>query len=319
MKKILFFVILLIPFMVKADSNSINISCPDKIRVNTEGECTITGVASSDIDAITAELILSDNLSLVSFTPNASWTGGIENGNLSLSRVNSTTRWTNGDFDIGTLTVKASSYVYDSLEHVGFTDVKFSFEENTYSGTTVYEGIIIPNNDNTLKELSIDNGILSPSFDPNVTEYTASSADTSLNITAIPNSKTATVQETGEVELSTGRSIININVTAEDGRTRTYKITFVGQVYEFNVNSGSTTTDNETTNNGEITNNSENTNNNSSSNNETTGDVTIGASTDDSVSSNASTGSFIIYVIILVGILAIAGMTVYYLKLTKKK
>ncbi len=83
--------------------------------------------------------------------------------------------------------------------------------------------------DATLSDLSLSAGILSPVFDGSITSYKAyvSSGSTSVDITATPNFGAASVTSgDGTVSFSIGDTK-DVVVTAEDGTTETYSITFI--------------------------------------------------------------------------------------------
>lgn len=84
--------------------------------------------------------------------------------------------------------------------------------------------------DATLSALSIEEGTITPIFDPQITEYTLNVSEeiSEVHITATPTS-TATVEITGETELQIGENIATITVTAEDGTVNTYTIKIVKQ------------------------------------------------------------------------------------------
>ena len=81
--------------------------------------------------------------------------------------------------------------------------------------------------DATLSALSIDGITMTPSFDPQVFEYSATvSRDiTSVVINAVPNNLQATVSIDGADDLSSGENIVSVHVLAQDGiRWRDYRI-----------------------------------------------------------------------------------------------
>lgn len=88
------------------------------------------------------------------------------------------------------------------------------------------------NNDATLSQLNVSGTSISPSFDPERLEYTASvdSTVTSIkpsDITAWPTDSVASVNKQGELTLTDeGPNRYNIVVTAEDGTQLTYSILF---------------------------------------------------------------------------------------------
>ncbi|MBR1797363.1 MAG: cadherin-like beta sandwich domain-containing protein [Clostridiales bacterium] len=81
--------------------------------------------------------------------------------------------------------------------------------------------------DATLASLSIDRVTMTPAFDPQVFEYSASvSRDvTDIFVNAIPNNLQATVSIDGADNLSSGENIVSVHVLAQDGiRWREYRI-----------------------------------------------------------------------------------------------
>lgn len=105
----------------------------------------------------------------------------------------------------------------------------------TYNGKTAY---IYSNNltktapeepkstDKKLKTLEIQEGVLEPEFDPDVTRYSISVANNveKATINAIANDEKAKVEITGNEKLVSGANKVKITVTAEDGTTRIYNI-----------------------------------------------------------------------------------------------
>ncbi|MCD7892566.1 MAG: cadherin-like beta sandwich domain-containing protein [Erysipelotrichaceae bacterium] len=79
----------------------------------------------------------------------------------------------------------------------------------------------------TLSSLSVSTGTLSPEFSASTTKYTVDlDAGTSeIEISAKAKDSAATVSGTGKKELEAGENTFSIKCTAEDGSTKTYKIT----------------------------------------------------------------------------------------------
>lgn len=77
--------------------------------------------------------------------------------------------------------------------------------------------------DTSLKSLTSNLGTLAPAFSPTVDEYvlTVPYGTASVNLSAIPNGKGATVAGTGAIELTDGYAYVEIVVTAGDGQTKT--------------------------------------------------------------------------------------------------
>ena len=73
-----------------------------------------------------------------------------------------------------------------------------------------------------LEILAIENVLLYPPFDTNVTKYDIeiSNETSKLNILAVPENEKASVQITGNDDLKEGKNLIKITVTAQDGLSR---------------------------------------------------------------------------------------------------
>lgn len=81
--------------------------------------------------------------------------------------------------------------------------------------------------DATLSSLSIDGITMTPAFDPQIFEYSATvSRDVeNVYVNAIPNNLHATISIDGANDLSSGENIVSIHVLAQDGiRWREYRI-----------------------------------------------------------------------------------------------
>lgn len=80
--------------------------------------------------------------------------------------------------------------------------------------------------DNYLKSLSIDEGLLNEEFDKDKLSYTANVPYniTNININAVPNDISSTVEGDGVKSLKTGDNKFDIVVKAEDNTTRTYSL-----------------------------------------------------------------------------------------------
>jgi len=104
--------------------------------------------------------------------------------------------------------------------------------KTTYTITIEREEEIDPSksDDNKLKNLAVSNSVLTPEFDKDTTEYTATldseDIDT-ITITATPNDSKAKVEGSGEKTLEVGSNTFNIVVTAENNSKKIYTITVV--------------------------------------------------------------------------------------------
>ena len=95
---------------------------------------------------------------------------------------------------------------------------------------TVKEVVIINySSDNNLKSLSIDGFDITPVFNKNTLEYSATlkPTTTSIKVNATLSDSKAKLSGVGEVEVKEGTNQINVVVTAENGTSKTYVINAV--------------------------------------------------------------------------------------------
>ena len=80
--------------------------------------------------------------------------------------------------------------------------------------------------DKSLKSLSIEGIELSPAFDPETTDYSATVDESveKIEIKAEVNNEKAKKEISGNEELKKGENVVKVTVTAEDGTTRIYTI-----------------------------------------------------------------------------------------------
>lgn len=84
----------------------------------------------------------------------------------------------------------------------------------------------VKSSNNYLKSLTVNNGTLSPNFNPRTTSYTVVVEDDleEITISAEPEDEKATVSGTGTIQLEEGNTTARIEVVAENGSTNTYTI-----------------------------------------------------------------------------------------------
>lgn len=164
----------------------------------------------------------------------------------------------------------------------------------------------VPDSNASLSSITINQGILSPAFSPDITEYIVYLPFESKTISAIGTAESVKAQGvigSGDVNLSLGENHIAVTGKAEDGTEKQYNITVVvmpeysGEVTEAATEEATTE---ETT-------------------EETTIDETTESATDVADNSPENKGGVnIIIVVILVIVSAVAGFIVCYI-LAKKK
>ncbi len=93
---------------------------------------------------------------------------------------------------------------------------KVNFENSEHMTTGLEK------NNTDLETLAVQDILLYPPFDKMIKEYSIEVSENikKLNILAIPENENAKVQIIGSEELNTGNNLIKIEVTAEDGKTK---------------------------------------------------------------------------------------------------
>ncbi len=223
MKKIIILLVLsILPINVLAASGSIKASTSStKVTLNNTVSVTIK-VNSSDI--------------LGSWQFNVSY----DKSKLSLQSGDTTVVGYNNDGS----NIKTKSYTYKfkaiatgtatiSVDNAKIADYETeSFISTTTSNLTltIKEPVIINySSDNNLKSLSIDGVEISPAFNKNTLNYstTVSSNTTKVKINAESSDTKAKISGIGEKEVKEGANPFEIEVTAENGTKKTYKINIV--------------------------------------------------------------------------------------------
>lgn len=128
---------------------------------------------------------------------------------------------------ISTGSAKISVKSIDVLDYNEEKSMSLNINPKTVNIITQKELEASYSKDNYLKKLSINGLTLSPSFKKDTLEYTAeaSSNTTSINIKATKNDSRASVSGAGKKNVSEGENVFKVTVKAQNGSTRTYKIT----------------------------------------------------------------------------------------------
>ena len=245
---IIFSFLLLIPLNVKASSNTISISCPEKANSNSTISCSLVGYSDGYISSLSTKINLSSNLELISFTTNPIWSGGINSNNqIDVYTDNNKT----GQFNIGTLNIKVGSNA-NSTQNESTLVINNTFYDDNFDGMNVSNTsstIKITSTDNYLYSLSVSGYSLNPSFNANQQEYNIEVNTESITIYAIASDTKATVTGTGQKNLNVGLNSFVIGVKSEAGETRNYtiNITRVATNYSNNTNNNTNNTNNNNT------------------------------------------------------------------------
>lgn len=99
-------------------------------------------------------------------------------------------------------------------------------DKRTYTVTVTRQSAIVKSSDNTLKDLNVPGYTLSPAFNKDNLDYTLKVPNTAtkIDVKAITNNEKASVKVVGNTDLKIGNNTVTIEVTAEDGSKKTYKI-----------------------------------------------------------------------------------------------
>lgn len=219
---VLFIVLLITPFCVKA--NSILVTCDTDIVKGTSLKCSINGLAEGIVSAVSAKVRTGSNIKFNSFIPNSSWQGDGEEGKIDLYTASDMT----GNFVIGTLNFDITS-IYEGGNSTITIDSIFFYDENgkESSVTPITNTIRIASTNNDLSSLSLSTGNLSPVFSSNITSYSAIIDASAVTINARASSSYAKISGIGKVNLNYGSNTYRVVVTSESGTTKTYNINIV--------------------------------------------------------------------------------------------
>lgn len=218
---IITFIIMILPFYVNADTESITISCnPSTIRAGNTTECTITGKTDSKITSIDTTINLSDNLEIVRFTPQSPWLGNdISDKKISVYSE----EIIESDFTIGVLTLQAKVNVTNKNEKITLSNTTFSHDkEEIDTIADASASIRIPSSNNNLSSIKINGD--GAFFNKNKTSFDVELKDSTANIVVTKEDSKATVTGDGSKKLNYGKNTYNIEVTAEDGTKKTYTL-----------------------------------------------------------------------------------------------
>ena len=202
--KLMTFLILMFSFSLGVEAASFTVSVGSKSL--SKGSTTKLTIKGSDVTG--RFNIKSSNSSVVSISEDRAW---IENDSYSI---------TLSALSVGTATITVTpSAVSDSAGNSA-----------SLSAKTITITVSLPrekSSDNNLKSLSVQGYEITPEFNKDTTEYSVSVQEGTkvVNISASPNSRYASVSGTGEKEVISGINSFNVVVTAENGDTKTYKVT----------------------------------------------------------------------------------------------
>ena len=217
--KVCLFVLCLIPFKVKALSGNINMECNSYKAVgNDEITCNITAYADDEVTGLSANIVLSDNLEMISFVTDSAWQGDASGNKIGLyTEVNK-----KDTFNVGVLKVRVKSSANEGTEAIILNNVIYADSEfNKVSISSVSKDIKISSLNNYLKSLSINPGSIN--FNKNTLTYDVTLDSSVIEITCEKEEENATINgDIGSKNLSYGKNTFKINVVSESNEVRTY-------------------------------------------------------------------------------------------------
>lgn len=163
---------------------------------------TYTMTVKNNIASLKVDAVPTDSKAKVTITGNSNWKVGVNPIKIKVTAEDGTTK---------VYTVNVTRKADTSKQS---SDPKTDDEDEK-------------SNDSYLKDIIISDGIISPKFDKNKTEYsiTVPYEVTKLNLDYIKSNDKATVKVRGNSDFKVGEvNTVTIDVTAEDGSLRTYTI-----------------------------------------------------------------------------------------------
>lgn len=136
-KRILYtFLLLVFPFAVYADS--IIFECPSQVKVGNSFSCDIYGNTSNMIMALKVNVATTDGISLIKFSADSGWQGGMTNERISLYRDDDVTN----KFKIGTIEFKGNK---EGTNTITTSDAYFYSDEDGTAIDAINEQVNIVN------------------------------------------------------------------------------------------------------------------------------------------------------------------------------
>lgn len=209
---------------VNASNASLSINCPSEVTVLQSVTCDVNIDTDANIDTI--RFLISAGDFNVNFKESTGFTNsGDSASNVSLHKDNITSG------KVGTITVTAPGSISEGEKNISLTNISIINSNDSlisFAPSDVSDSIKVLSNkaSNTdLKDITID-GVSIPKFSSSNTEYNVTVYKNKVTIGAIgddPN--TQMIGGLGEKSLVLGdNNIVNIDVTAENGDKKTYKV-----------------------------------------------------------------------------------------------
>ncbi|MBR3162338.1 MAG: cadherin-like beta sandwich domain-containing protein [Bacilli bacterium] len=219
MKRIILLLTLIIVLPLRVSAATLELKCPNKAAPNTKIECNIT----------TEDQL--KGLKLVFSTPNVftidktipNWANYYKN-NEGLVLINPQNA-INENISKVSFNISNEAIIHNEY-NINLTNIEASdINHNLVRIEDAVSIINIVSDDNTLSNLTLSNGTLTPKFDKDITSYKSTINKEKTTINATPTNEDSKIEgNIGEIELNYGINNLTINVTSELGTTKTYTI-----------------------------------------------------------------------------------------------
>ena len=219
----LFLSIFLLNTSIKAASATISVKSNNSVVVGNTVKVTVTLSSSSSLGSW--DFSIGYDTSLLRMTSSTAESGQRSVGYVSGSGQTSKTY----TFNFKALKSGTAKVYVNNAEVYAFDESLMSVSKGSKSISIKTQAEIEASysKNNYLKSLSVDGYELSPTFDKETLEYTVELDSTveSIKVNASVEDSTASLIGGGEISVVEGSNTIELVVTAQNGNTRTYKIT----------------------------------------------------------------------------------------------
>lgn len=219
----LFLSVFLLNTSIKAASATISVKSNNSVVVGNTVKVTVTLSSSSSLGSW--DFSIGYDTSLLRMTSSTAESGQRSVGYVSGSGQTSKTY----TFNFKALKSGTAKVYVNNAEVYAFDESLMSVSKGSKSISIKTQAEIEASysKNNYLKSLSVDGYELSPSFDKETLEYTVELDSTveSIKVNASAEDSTASLIGGGEISVVEGSNTIELVVTAQNGNTRTYKIT----------------------------------------------------------------------------------------------
>lgn len=224
-KLILIFLTTFIFINVKAAGLSVNVSCPDSAAANAEVSCTLNATSSNSWSVCSLQMNYSfeGGAVFLSFTNNSLFDDSTTNNSGATLNIRNNSCFTSSA-QLGILKFKmpATGVVTLTVNNITATD---STRSESATASAINKTVRVRSTVNTLSNITLSNGTLSPAFNIDTTSYRATIDAPNTTITVAKTDNTSRVSGDGTKNLNYGENIFNIEVTSESGAKKIYTIT----------------------------------------------------------------------------------------------